>query len=462
MKLFHRMTLRMLPGPFVAWMLVLIFLLVMQFLIKYLPQLVGKGLPILVIGELIAYNLAYMFVLAVPMAALIATLMTFGQLAETNAYAVMKGSGVSFPQLVWPVWLVGILLTGGMWYFNTEIHPESNFRAFNLWQDIRLAKPGFDLQEGVVYDGLDDYRILVGTIPDDRPNELYDITIFDYTAGSQRRTDISAVRGLLDTAENGQQLRMTLFNGEVHRRDAMDRTDRYERMTFDRHVIRIPLENLDFQRNDPSVGNRTDRTMRAAQMQSLVDSLRLMATNQRHQLAAHMAQLGAGTLSRTEWIRSSGEGIRGLVEQRQSEAAPTTPAEIRELARMTVRANRATVEAGRQTIQRATIRANRYDVEIHKKYSMAVACLLFMMLGAPLGLSVRRGGLGTSAVIAMTIFMVHWVSLANGEKFADRGYIEPWLGMWLADMITGVIALAVTAHVWFDLRAIRIGKKNSS
>ena len=142
MKQFHRMVLRMLPLPMVAWLGVLKFLLVMQFLIKYLPQLVGKGLPFLVIAELIVYNLAYMLVLAVPMAALIATLMAFGRLAESNAYVVIKGSGVSFPQLVWPVYLAGILLTGFMWIFNTQIHPEANFRARNLWQDIRVAKPG--------------------------------------------------------------------------------------------------------------------------------------------------------------------------------------------------------------------------------------------------------------------------------------------------------------------------------
>ncbi|HAY37705.1 MAG TPA: YjgP/YjgQ family permease, partial [Bacteroidetes bacterium] len=195
MKQFHRMILRMLPGPMVAWLGVLMFLLVMQFLIKYLPQLVGKGLPFLIIFELIVYNLAYMLVLAVPMAALIATLMAFGRLAESNAYVVIKGSGVSFPQLAWPVYLAGILLTGVMWIFNTQIHPEANFRARNLWQDIRVAKPGFDLQAGVFYDGIEDYKILVGEIPENDTNALNDITIFDYSEGARFRTDIRAAFG---------------------------------------------------------------------------------------------------------------------------------------------------------------------------------------------------------------------------------------------------------------------------
>jgi len=438
------MTLRMLPAPFVGWLLVLMFLLVMQFLIKYLPQLVGKGLPVQVVVELIAYNLAYMMVLAVPMAALITTLMTFGRLAESNAWAVMKGSGVSFGQMVWPVYIVGILLTAGMWYFNTEIHPESNFRARNLWQDIRTAKPGFDLQAGVLYDELDEYRILVREIPPDRPNELRNITIYDYTDGSRYRTDITAEEGLLETSNNGRVLRLTLFRGEVHRRRPMsnDSVDRYERLAFDRHLMRISLDDLDFRRTDPTEGTRTDRTMRTRDMVTLVDSLKMEVAAKVLGIEQLMARLGSGEPSREQW--------------KSAQLAPgiqTQGFDTHELARNSARGMRAGIESGRRTITWAGEKASRYEVEIHKKYSIALACLLFMALAAPLGLSIRRGGLGTSAMVAMFIFMFHWISLANGEKFADRGYMDPWLGMWLADIVTGILALLVTVYVWFDLGA---------
>ena len=444
MKQFHRMTLRMLPAPFVGWLLVLMFLLVMQFLIKYLPQLVGKGLPVLVVMELIAYNLAYMMVLAVPMAALITTLMAFGRLAESNAWAVMKGSGVSFGQMVWPIYVVGILLTAGMWYFNTEIHPESNFRARNLWQDIRTAKPGFDLQAGVLYDEIEEYRILVREIPPDRPNELHDITIYDYSDGSRYRTDITAEEGFLETSENGKYLRLTLFDGEVHRRRPMsnDSVDRYERLAFDRHLMRISLEDLDFRRTDPTQGTRTDRTMRTRAMVLLVDSLKQEAAAKAHDIEQLMARLGSGEPSREQ-----------LKFARSAPGGPSLDNDVHELARTSARGMRAQIESGRRTITWAGEKALRYEVEIHKKYSIALACLLFMALAAPLGLAIRRGGLGTSAVVAMLIFMFHWISLANGEKFADRGYMDPWLGMWLADIVTGILALIVTIYVWFDLGA---------
>jgi lipopolysaccharide export system permease protein len=131
------MILRMLPGPILGWLGTLMFLLLMQFLIKYLPDIAGKGLPISVIVELVAYNLAYMVVLAVPMSVLIGTLMVFGRVSESRAYVVVKSSGVSPMQLIWPTLLVGIFLTAGMTYFNNIVLPEANFRARNLWFDIR-------------------------------------------------------------------------------------------------------------------------------------------------------------------------------------------------------------------------------------------------------------------------------------------------------------------------------------
>ena len=216
MKRLHRMILRALPAPFLGWLATLMFLLLMQFLIKYLPDIAGKGLPVPVIAELIVYNLAYMAVLAVPMSALLATLMVFGDLAESQAYAVMKNAGISLMQLLWPVLVAGLLLTAAMTYFNNNMLPEANFRAKNLWQDIRTKKPGFELRPGVFYDGINGYSILVRDLPADS-NELIDVTIYDYTEGSRRAAVIKARRGQLTTIGDGEALDLELQDGEVHR-----------------------------------------------------------------------------------------------------------------------------------------------------------------------------------------------------------------------------------------------------
>src|SRR5690554_5926945 len=202
MKLLHRMVLRMLPAPFFGWLGTLMFLLLMQFLIRYLPDIVGKGLPFGVIVELIAYNLAYMVVLAVPMSVLIASLMAFGRLAETNAYLVIKSSGVSLLQLAWPSFILAVLVTIAMGYFNNEILPEANFRAKNLWQDIRRTKPGFELQPGVFYNGLRGYTIMARDIPP-KSNELYDVLIYDNGETSGEEALIKAAKGRIVPQPNG-------------------------------------------------------------------------------------------------------------------------------------------------------------------------------------------------------------------------------------------------------------------
>ncbi len=444
---FHRMVLRMLPGPILAWLGMLMFMLVMQFLIKYLPDLVGKGLPLLAITELIAYNLAYMLVLAVPMAVLIASLMTFGRLAETGSYAVIKGAGVSFLQLVWPVFLVGALMTVGMGYFNNVVLPEANFRARNLWQDIRMARPGFELKAGVFYDGLDDYRILVREIPPNAPNNLIDVTIFDYTDGPRYRVDIKAKRGRLQTVAGGSLLEIMLYEGEIHRLrpPGSGTDDRYERLAFTQHRMLLSLDDLAFERSDPTQGRRTDRTMRTQDMMNLVDSLevdRLEAIEAIQDLLADLGNRPPDALSDTRQPLSLPNPVGGPPAESVFRVLDGLDKDLQgqiiQFAVMDVRSSHTRIERNRRVINKSIEWADRYRVEIHKKYSIALACFIFMLIGAPLGLRIKRGGLATAAMLALGIFMFYWITLVNGEKFADRGYIAPWLGMWASNIVAGL------------------------
>ena len=303
------------------------------------------------------------------MAALIATLMAFGRLAESNAYVVIKGSGVSFPQLAWPVYLAGILLTGVMWIFNTQIHPEANFRARNLWQDIRVAKPGFDLQAGVFYDGIEDYKILVGEIPENDTNALNDITIFDYSEGARFRTDIRAAFGRLEPMRNGSTLNLMLFDGEIHRRrpPGSGNTDRYEKLAFDRHLLRISLEDLNFQRSDPTEGRRTDRTMKTSEMKALVDSLELTATDQSARIKLIMASLGTGSVTRDEVGTLIPDETRPVLLSRVEGSGTSVVAQSGDTSIKTIRNVRVKIDSARRSILWAQGRADRYRVEIHKK-----------------------------------------------------------------------------------------------
>lgn len=464
---FHKMILRMLPGPLIGWLSLLMFLLLMQFLIKYLPDLVGKGLPFFAIVELIAYSLAYMVVLAVPMAVLIASLMTFSKLADSRAYTVIKGAGVSFLQIVWPVILVGFAVTGAMFYFNNVALPESNFRARNLWTDIRQKKPGFELQPGVFYEGVSRYSILVKGI-DQETGEVSDVTIYDYSDGSRNRVDIKAERGFIATSDDGSSINITLEDGELHRRhNNYEGTgvDRYERLRFAKHRLSLDISEFIFERSNPTSGRRSDRTMRTSEMVQLVDSLRISAASRRHELYDMMSTLATSTSSAISEDSNSMTSTETDTLATDSLVTGTLYPEIfkgatgRIASATFFRAAQSarTIKSKADNTSRVTEsqlqRADRFSVEIQKKYSIAIACVIFMLIGAPLGLSIRRGGFGTAAALAVGIFLFHWVTLVQGEKLADRGLLDPWIGMWAANIITLTAALYFTLRISFDARA---------
>lgn len=460
LRYYHKMILRMLPGPIIGSITLLMFLLVMQFLMKYLPDLVGKGLPPLVFVELISYNLAYMLVLAVPMSILIAALMAFGRLVDSNAYSVMKSSGVSFPQLVWPALLVGVLMTSMMWYFNNEILPQANFRASNLWQDIRVARPGFELKPGVFYDGINQYSIFVGEIPPEDPEELRNVIIYDYTDGTRNRRDISARRGRLQPSSDGKSVTLLLTDGEIHRRQIRGNSaeDRYERLAFSQHRLRISIEDLSFERSDPESRRRSDRTMRTAVMSRLVDSLETVLENELLKMQETMALVGTGkTLEKNAFRRVTNTSARLPSPSIEENPPPeeTQSWKRHDAALKLARMDQTVVDHGRTNSNWAAHWADTYRVEIHKKRSIAIACLIFMLIGAPLGLTIKRGGFGVSAILAILIFLFYWVTLVNGEKLADRDHLAPWIGMWAGNIVTGLIGIGLTIYVSLDRRATR-------
>ncbi len=473
MNIIHRMVLRQLPGPFLGWLGTLLFLLFMQFLIKFLPELTGRDLPFGLVLELIAYNLAYMVVLSVPMTALLTSLMVFGSLAESRTWVVIRNCGITLWGLTWPVFAVAILLTWGMVYFNNVLLPESNFRARNMWETIRTARPGFDLEPGVFYQEIDEYSILVG---ERDGNLLQDILIYDYTQGGTNGATIRANRGEL--VPLGNAVNLILTDGEMHRltrRSNAKGTERYEKLTFKRLQLRLDLSELGFQMRDPSTGYRSDRSTPMDRMLSIVDSLEIRLSEQESELRSSMpvpppeqepnvAPMDVSPESSVEWLR--GESFTtSMFGDNPADSTVVVPRAVLsgltedqikrtyQRARDYGRDTRSSIGSKGRNLARTASAINRYKVEIHKKYSISVACFIFVLIGIPLGLSIRRGGLGTAGIVAVGIFLFYWVTLVQGEKLADRGLLSPWIGMWCANIIIGIVGIWLFARIAFDMRA---------
>ncbi|MEM9997611.1 MAG: LptF/LptG family permease [Bacteroidota bacterium] len=452
LRTLHWTLLRSLPVPLLGSFATLVFLLLMQFLIRHLPELVGRGLPLSVLFELIAYSLAYMVTLAVPMSVLIATLAAFGKLAESRAYLVVRSSGISLMQVAWPVLIVGLLMTSGMTYFNNVLLPEANFRMGGLWRDIRDKKPGFQLEAGTFFNELKGYSIFVEEAPAES-NDLYGVRVFDHSGGSTERRTIAADSATL--ASRNERLELTLFAGEIHQmrvqRESVgpgrvEAVERYERLQFDRHRMTLDLTDLSFERRERADSDRSDRTMRTSQMIAVVDSLERGLDQRTIELRDKVANDLAETerepiprLSLPDPLASDtlASDTLGALHPALTGLSPDDAIRSYETALQRIRVLRSEADRTMNAVTWEAQRANRYRVEIYKKLTIAMACVVFVLVGIPLGLAMPRVGVGVVGTLAVFLFLFYWVTLNQGEKLADRGLLPPW-GMWSATVLVGL------------------------
>lgn len=443
-------------GPFAFCFCTLMFLLLMQFLILYIDLLVGKGLPFGVIIELIITNLASMVVLAVPMAVFVASLMAFGKFAELNELTALRAAGINPFHVISPVLGTAVLLSVFLIWFSNDVLPDANQRARSLFIDIRLKKPGFDLKANEFYEGIDNYTFLVERITNES-DSLHDITIYQHPTRQREEAIIKAQKGRLESSEDGQTLTLFLKDGgilrKMNRRKNRQTIQVFEETDFDRYRISFDLSELAFSRSNPQSRSRNDRTMDIEAMMSVVDSLRNQITNQKKQLLNNTNYI---TLPRGNLTEEIGRTNRvSLQDTAQSDTSSyssrylalqhlTTKAqqkELKSIALSYLRSYESLLADISSDTEWKVGKIAQYLVEVHKKFSIPIACIVFVLLGAPIGMYTRKGNLGYAALIGTVFLTFYWISIIQGEKLADRLFISPFTGMWFSNIILGVIGI---------------------
>lgn len=448
-------------GPFVFCFFTVMFLLLMQFLILYIDKLVGKGLPLGIILELIVTNLAYMVVLAAPMAVLVASLMAYGKFTELNELTALRAAGVNPIHIINPVLGTAAILTIGLVLFGNYVLPDSNQRARSLFIDIRLKKPGFDLKANEFYDGIEGYTFLVRNV-DNESDSLYDVTLFQKASSKRKKAFIRADKGSLLSEDDGQTLTLHLFDGSIlrylDRRQDGRRVDILEDTNFDRYRISFDLSELAFSRSNPDQHSRNDRTMNINAMLAVVDSLR-------HEINLEKEKL----ISSDKHIILSEEDSLLAINQRlyneRGDNNNTTAIDSTEIPYLSnfivlnaldkkseqkrlhqtalgeLRSYRSSLDNLEVNINWRISRIARYLVEVHKKFSIPIACIIFVLIGAPIGMYTKKGNLGYAALISTGFLTFYFISIIQGEKLADRLFISPAVGMWLSNAILGAIGI---------------------
>lgn len=471
-------------GPFLFSNAIIIFLFLLQFLMKRAGDLVGKGLSVWVILELISLNLAWMLVLSVPMAVLVSTLMAFGKLAADNEVTIMRASGMSLYRMMAPVVLASMLVTGGLVWFNNSVLPDANVRLQTLMTDIVRIKPTLSLQSGVFSSEKDlpNYRILVRRTFEES-NDLEGVTIYDLS-DPEFSVVVTAKTGTVNFSSDYSRVIMDLRDGEIHQLDSKT-LKRYRKLRFDRHRVSLPAHGFGFQRSDASNTRRDDRTMSAGMMQARVDSIEAYRVEKvgslEHRMRAHLRAYVQGkpkyyaaaptrhvrnihpdTLTqrvdlilreaRLAGLQPDSSAIRDSLMTGQVAERDTVGAAYRALT--SARQLQAQALAEFSGIEFDEKNVDRFLVEIYKKYSIPVACFVFVLIGAPLGMMARRGGFGMGAGLSLGFFLFYWACLIGGEKLADRGELSPFWGMWVANIILGVMGILLTIRTARESRVI--------
>ncbi|NBB77306.1 MAG: LptF/LptG family permease [Bacteroidetes bacterium] len=456
-------------GPFLFCFITVMFILLMQFLILHVDKLVGKGLPFLIVIELIINNLAYMVVLAAPMAVLVSTLMAYGRFSEWNELTAIRAAGINPIKLILPVAGAGFLLFLFMGYFSNYVLPEANHKARSLFIDIRTQKPAFDLKESTFYDELDGYTFISKEV-ESETDSLFDVRVFQEPTDGRHRAIITAQKGWL-TSPDEITLSLHLIDGSILRYIPGEAGNRetLEKSTFDRYRMSFDLADLSFSRSNPNRRSRTDRTMSAQAMMAVIDSLQMEKETDYRRLQIDLKQNEylPFNLETTTVFTLTPDAVADTARLYHSEYSilnemPNPTAQLESV-------NRAITAIDRYRPHLADLESNHswkdsriaeFMIEVHKKLSLPFACVIFVLLGAPIGMLTRKGNLGFAAIVSSVLLTIYFIAVIQGEKLADRMLISPFMGMWAINFLYLFIGFILVLHVSTPLRITKLFRRN--
>lgn len=440
MKILYRYIIKEHLPPFFIAMAVLTFLFLSNFIVKSIDRILGKGLSIWIILEYVGLNLMWILALSIPMAVLVSILMSYGRMSADNEINAMRTSGISFLSIITPSLIFGTLVCLFMIWFNNHILPDFNHQARLLGADIYRKKPDLTIEPGYFINDLPDYSMRVRGKKD---GLLQDVLIFS-KGQKDVQTTISAKTGSLSVA--GNNVVLTLYNGEIHEINTTKYAE-YRMVKFDKHVITVADAGMVLERHE--YGRRGDREMSAKMMLTDVDTLKKKFQNTRQQINKVMEdQIGLDVpvtnVARLQQIvKLRPDSVIAL----RSDSLAQEASAHRQL-RQEIRVGQQRLDTNLKLGDSYRRQINKYMSEVHKKYSIPVACIVFVLIGAPLGIMARHGGFAVGAGFSLFFFLIYWAGLIGGEELADRMIISPFFAMWTPNLVVGALGIWLTIRTY--------------
>ena len=454
-------------GPFFFSLSLITFIFIMDFILRYIDLFLNKGVKFHIVLQTFVLSLGHMFALIIPMAVLPATLMTFGSLASENEITAMKASGISLFRMILPGFVVATLLAGGMIVYNNRVLPESNHKLLNLLIDINKKKPTVEIKENVFIDAFEGYNIYVRH-KNDKTGEIGDVQIFESDPKLGLLKTVTAEKGTLKYLEKEGILRFELENAEIHEMPRGNDASTYRRTILKNYVMNIKDVDRSLTRSQRNY--RGDREMSAGMMRDKIAEIRgeiadteakmgeMASVQVRNALALlfHAAardSVPAATAALAEVAPASGPSTGKPRPRIQAQGAESRVPALEETSRIST--TRRALESQRDIKASYVRQIDRYRVEIHKKYSIPFACVIFVLIGSPIAIRLGRSGMNMAIGLSILVFLVYYVCLIGGEKLADREYVSPLMAMWVPNLIFGVAAALLIRSTTLEHTVVR-------
>ena len=427
--------------PFILSVGVITTVLFLQFLIRAIDRFLGKGLDIVTIFEYLYLNLAWIIALSVPMSLLISSVMTYGRMSQENEITALKSAGVNLFSIIKPALWFGSIVGFLLCLFNNFILPDMNYNARLLARDIYQKQPELTIEAGYFIDMVPEYTMIVKELEE---NKFKDVKIFSKNTQSEQTT-IYAQTGSLES--NGNIITVNLQDGEIHEID-LENYDHYRRIKFSTHQITISMDDLLLNRTNEA--NRTDREMKVPAMIEKIRQNKISIQQIKKRIENSKEDIGIET--KTDM---SLDNIIAQIELLKNDATPNkeekrdynknTPISEHEQEEMILSLNNNLRQFKNEftLIENYEKNNNKFLVEIHKKFTLPVACILFTLVGAPLGILVRKGGITIASGLSIAFFLVYYILLIWGEQLADRALLNPAIGSWMPNIILFILGLII-------------------
>ncbi|MBO6169356.1 MAG: methionyl-tRNA formyltransferase [Bacteroidales bacterium] len=425
MRKLDKFTLKAFIGPFVAILLIVVFILMMQFLWLYIDELVGKGLSFGVIMEFMMWGACTILPMALPLAVLLSSMMVIGQMGENKELMAIKAAGISLGRLIAPLIVASAIISIGAFFIGNDLVPKAYNEIFTLRDDITKTKGEIKIPPGTFYDGIEGYVLRVEG-RNDETGMMYHVQVYDHTARRGNNSIIIADSALLKISKAKDYLTFSLFNGsnyqETNEMSYRDTSLALSRVDFSREELIIPLKNYSFEKSDSARFSDQAKSMRLDQLAEQKDSLDRFNAEA---FDKHYARMRAENTFREypqldTAVRNQDLNMFASDDLWKWDSYDQVQAAYDRAASLGERLS-GDVLTYNHDIYQSTFYLRRTDVELFKKFAQALACFLMFFIGAPIGAMIKKGGIGMSAIFSMLFFVIYWIVQITGEKMAKDG-----------------------------------------